>query len=229
MFVTKFDSFEADKLSFGKIEERRYGTKHLAIKYEDGPFLLQTPYMSNNIKLFPKKSEKDTGDSLVMYMNINYSDEQAFMNTVNEINSHVQQYVKDHTKTLFETKKRPGNVDTMFYDPVTQTGDFNPSFRANIAINGSNVPVATEFYDGMGDKLKYEDFMDIMTVDGKFEGRAIIEFTHIYVLPDRRYGYKSNVRVIQRCDKPEADKVAGISGHESGGSSKTKEIGCAFL
>jgi len=229
MSLTKFDSFDVTKLQFGKAEERRYGTKRIAIKYDDHALLLQTPYMSNKIKFFPRKSEKDSGDSLVMYTDINYADEHTFMNTVMDLNNAVQAHVKDNSKSLFDTKKRGGSVDTMFYDPMTQSGDFNPSFRTNMLINSSNVPIATEFYDISAKQVSYEDFMANMTVDGKFEGRAIIEFTHIYILPDRRYGYKSNVRVVQRADKPEDSKIPGPSGSDPVVSNKAQNIGCSFL
>lgn len=225
MAITKFDTLKVGDVSFGNIEDRKYGSKRIALKLQNGPLLIQTPIMSNKIRFFPKKTENDASNSVIMYMTISFDDEKVFMQAISDVNGKVQEFVKDNSRTLFDSKKRTGSIETLFYDPITQMGDFNPSFRTSIAINGSDVPIMTEFFDDKGKKTDYEAFMKDMTVDGNFEGRAIIEFTHVYILADKRYGYKSNVRVIQRIDKPEADKI----GSDNVVTGSVSELGCAFI
>ena len=230
------NTFDVKKLNIGQAKTVRYSNKSMPLSYDGQPLLVQTPvFEESKVQVFEKQTSEDR-DAMVMYFAIKYEDEAEFVNQIIQpMNTEITNHVSKHGKELFGGKNvKPSSLPDLFASPLNEPENYNASFKSNVLINEAKTPVKCEFYDQEARKMSYDDFKS--AVDSgtmRFSGRAIVEFTHAYVQPSKRFGYKSCVRVVQLLAKPEdAKPIDGAklsSAGSEGASNAPKELGPCFV
>lgn len=233
--IVKSQDFEASKVIISEAaNSSKYNAKRMDISYgtKGRPLLVQTPaFKSAKLRMFPKSKEGEN-DALVVYFTFLYQDEDAFRQLVVEgMSNKVIDHVKANARALFDKKNlTESNIMANYSNPVNEPVDYPASFRTTIILNEDKQPVNCEFYDKDGKKLDYTTFSE--RLNGKGESvRAILGFTHCYMLATKKYGFKSCVRVLQLVEKdaPDEELLESANKTSAGGDTHRGELGLCFL